>query len=276
MRNLLIAIAILVGTASSQTEQVGSALADQSGQVRGRALYSPSSQAESVSDEEFSLPVDDQLAATIDSMIAGLGSPEYKEREAATAALLETGPRAFAKLRTAYDQSDELEVRSRIETIVRTAYLNYHVYGRNGFLGISQRRVPRTREDDPRIPDGHFGIQVQNVIENTAAQSVGFAAGDVIIALNGEPLMTTTGTSATAAFGESIRLHGPGVGITLTVLRGPRQFDVEVILGDRPRRYYSGQGKVTQMLHQFRRQFEIWWVKHFRQPPMQQPGGDRP
>ncbi len=220
-------------------------------------------------------PVDEQLAGQISSTLALLGSPSFKEREAATTRLIEIGPKAFSRLRAAYGDSDELEVRLRIETLVREAYFRFHVYERNGFLGISQARIPVMQDDDERIAPGNVGIKVRNVIRDTAAERAELKEGDVIIALDGEPL-TMSGVQATVVFGESIRVRRPGARLTLTILRGRNDLEVEVTLGSRPKAYYRSQGLVSQMLHHFQRQFGVFWVKHFRRPAEVESTGDQP
>jgi serine protease DegQ len=163
----------------------------------------------------------------------------------------------------------------RIEKIVRTAYLDYHVYDRNGFLGISQQNVPVVHADDARIREGHIGIKVREVIANTAAQEAGFKAEDVIVALDGEPLSSKT-ASPTTEFGESIRGRGPGTTVTLSILRGPRELEVRAVLRPRPREYYGRhQITVSPMLEGARERFRIWWSVHFRQASALRPGRGR-
>ena len=237
--------------------------------------WTPPPGADSDLEEALKEPVDDQLAAQINSALALLGSPSYKEREAATSSLVEIGPKAFSRLLTAYRKGDDLEARLRIEAIVREAYFRFHVYDRNGFLGISQARIPVVQDDDERIIEGHVGIKVRNIIKDTAAEKADLKQGDVIIALDGEPIIAS-GAQATVVFGESIRVRRPGAQLRLTILRGKRDLEVEVTLGSRPRLYYQNQGLVTQMLDHFRQQFGVFWVKHFRQPSTREPTDDRP
>jgi hypothetical protein len=216
--------------------------------------------------DEINVPVDEQLAAEIGTLIAQLGSPHHSEREAATTRLIDIGLAAFAQLSAAYRASDELEVQLRIERIVYDAYLDHHLFERNGFLGIVQSPVPIGHEDDRRIRRGHVGIQVQRVIDNTAAQEANLREQDVIIALDGEPI-PAAGLEVVAAFGESIRLRKPGARVVLTVLRGRRQFDVDVTLGARPRIYYnSGQRVVYELLVETRQRFQEFWERHFQLP----------
>ena len=220
-----------------------------------------------ISDEEFKVPISDELAGEVDELIAQLGSHRYGVREAATTRLAEIGLPAFAQLREAYRATDELEPRLRIERIVQDAYLTHYVYSRNAFLGIQHQLASVIHSEDPRIPQGHLGIKVVEVLPNTAAEEAGVEKNDVLIALDGEPLSAKTGR-ATAEFGESIRLRGPGTAVALTILRGPDELEIAVVLRPRPKEYYTVPGtNVTQMLRITTQQFEVWWHAHFRTPP---------
>ena len=238
----------------------------------GQALPEPdaAAEAQAESGEHLQTPGDERLASEIATLISQLDSPRYAEREAATSHLIRIGPPAFALLRTAYHRTEQLEARLRIEKIVYEAYINYHVYDRNAFLGIQQRLVPITNDDDARIPEGHVGIQVGRVIEGTAAERAELQAEDVIIALDQEPI-SAVDVQAAQAFGELIRVRGPGTPVVLTVLRESDQFDVEVTLGSRPKVYYGrNQGLVFEMLERSLRQFRVFWDQRFRKPPSEQ------
>jgi hypothetical protein len=212
-------------------------------------------------------PSDEQLTAEVDTLVAQLDAPQYDKREAATERLTRIGPVAFAQLRDAYHQTDALEARLRIERIVRENFFGYQVYDRNGFLGIGQHPIPKVHDDDERIEVGKVGIEVQRVIEDTAAEVAGLKARDVIIALDGEPI-TAAGSRVITQFGESIRVRGPGVAVVLTVLRGPLQLEVEALLGARPQKFYTvNQGPVHEMIQTTRQQFEVFWNQHFHHPP---------
>ncbi|UCC30302.1 MAG: PDZ domain-containing protein [Phycisphaerales bacterium] len=238
----------------------------------GQAAPEPdaASDAELESGENLQAPDDEKLASEIATLILQLGSPHFAEREAATSHLIQIGPPAFAQLRIAYHGTEQLEARLRMEKIVYEAYINYHVYDRNAFLGIRQGRVPITHDDDARILEGHVGIQVVQVIEGTAAERVELEAEDVIIALDQEPI-SAVDVQVTQAFGELIRVRGPGAPVVLTVLRESDQFDVVVTLGSRPKMYYGrGQGLVYEMLERSLRQFRVFWDQRFRNLPSEQ------
>ena len=55
-------------------------------------------ESEILSDEEFSLPLDTTAAQSADQLIPKLGSPSFKEREEATAGLIEIGAPTFASM----------------------------------------------------------------------------------------------------------------------------------------------------------------------------------
>jgi membrane-associated protease RseP (regulator of RpoE activity) len=236
--------------------------------------WTPPADSESQIEELLNLPVDAELASELEATIARLGAPSYKQREAATLRLREIGPASFAKLQSAYRTSDEFEMRLRIETIVRDTFLNKFVFGLNGFLGISQSQVPIVHDDEGRIQEGYVGIRIQRVIKDTSAEKSGLQVGDVIIALNGEPV-PSLGRRTTAAFGDSIRVHPPGSRLLFTILREAKQFDLEVTIGARPKLYYgSNQGTVFQMLEHYRELFDVFWEKHFHGLQPQRPGGE--
>jgi len=217
------------------------------------------------SGEEFRLPLAEPVAAEAALLISQLGSPDYPQRERASERLQEIGASAFALLRTAYHETDDLEVRLRIERVVREAYLDHHVYRHNGFLGVSQDRIGVTSDEDPRIPAGQMGIRVRQVLENTGAERAGLQSEDVIVALNGRPL--EAGAHPSERFGDTICHLGPHARVVLTLLRGQRRLEVEATLGRRPLEHYGfGQGEAYESLVQASLAFEDWWLRQFRRP----------
>lgn len=223
-----------------------------------------------VPDEVFRASLSSSEAAEVERLIPQLGSNDYKEREAATERLALIGRGALERLRLAYLSSDDLEVRLRIEEIVHSAYLMYHVYDRYGFLGISQRRMPATSADDSRIHPGHVGIVIADITPKTGAEEAGLMKGDVIIALNGDPIKE--GFNANANFGATIRRLGPSAKVTLTILRPvkrkTRQLDLEATLGRCPEDLVrKGRiGEIPEKLMLSKQRFFSWWAKHFREP----------
>lgn len=222
-----------------------------------------------VRDEVFRASLSPSDAAEVERLVPQLGSNDYIQREAATRGLALIGRGALERLRSAYVSSDDLEVRLRIEEIVHAAYFMHHVYDRFGFLGISQRTVPKTHADDSRIRPGHMGIEIHEVTPNTGADRAGLKKGDVIIALNGEPLKE--GFGANASFGAAIRQLGPRTVVDLTILRPgnrrTRKLEVEATLGHCPEHLARDPIRMREIATQFlltTQQFPAWWAKHFR------------
>jgi hypothetical protein len=235
---------------------------------------------ESVTDEEFRVPVDASAAAELDRLIPMLSSPRFEEREEATAALMDLGVPAIARLREAYRNNDDFELRSRIETIVRETYMDKYVG--IGFLGISQdTQFTPGHQDDPRIPPGHVGVIINQVIPGTGAERAGLLRGDIVIAMDGVPL-DGQGQGAVEGFGARIRAGGPRARVVLSILRGPMELELPAVLG-RPKGDMLAPGRIMRVnaaaaTYRAQSRFEIWWHKFFRQdesPParLNPPGG---
>jgi hypothetical protein len=77
-------------------------------------LEATRTEPEIVSDEEFNLTLDSTAAQSADQLIPRLGSPSYKEREEATAGLIEIKCRPLSSY-AAYHATNNLEVLLRIE-----------------------------------------------------------------------------------------------------------------------------------------------------------------
>jgi hypothetical protein len=218
-----------------------------------------------LTDDEFRLPLPDEDAANVDRLVPLLGSPDYKQRETATTALIEIGAPAFAKLRTAYEQADDLEARLRIEQVVRTAYLNRYVFDRNGFLGISLAPYEPKDVKGPRRTDIESGVRVTQIIANTGAAKAGLRADDVITAMNGTPVPGTGGES-TARFSESIRQTPPGTKVRLTVFRDGNMVTLDATIGRCPEDNV-GRVRFAGLYVQVSERFGTWWFKYFRNSP---------
>lgn len=250
----------LAGTAGAQVRQIAQveepAVDPESDEIR----FEP----ESVSDEEFRLPLDPTAAESADELIPKLGSPSYKEREEATAGLIEIGAPAFAKLRTAYHNCHNLEIQLRIERIVRTAYLNHHVYDRSGFLGINLQSYIASMEENPRLPAGSVGVKVGRVIPGTAAERAGMAVDDVIFEVDGAPV-PGVGAEVVEHFSAIIRDRGPGGKMNLTVMRGEHEIPMLVTIGRCPEEI-ARQGTVRAVSENHFKasaRFPKWWDKYF-------------
>jgi len=221
-----------------------------------------------VSDEEFRFVLDEPTTATVDGLIALLGSPSYTEREQASQRLAELGVVAMARLRDDYLATDSLEVRLRIERLVYDLYMDLHVFGRNGFLGIQQDVRPVTHTDDSRVPPGGAGVRITRVIADTAAARAYLREGDIICEIDGQPIPDAA-RDPNFGFGEAIRVRGPGAEVELTVIRAESTRKISAVLGRRPREYYRSHPVLGPMLVDALNEFPRWWDHHFRRaiPP---------
>ena len=96
--------------------------------------------------------------------------------------------------------------------------------------------VPATSTPAPRraslgtMPDFGFegpGVRVQQVMPGSAAEDAGIAAGDVIVALDGEPVTDLR------SFSELLKARSPGDAVEVTVVRDGVERIVEAVLGAR-------------------------------------------
>jgi hypothetical protein len=245
------------------------ALADPpAGEDRSRRSEPTTRAAGEIGDEEFHLTVDERTARDIDDAVARLHSADFHTRQEGKATLMEIGARAFARLREVYHKTDDFETQLLIEELIYQGYLNYHVYDRNGFLGISQSPFPFTFT--LRGPDGEpierRGIGVRSVIADTAAERYGLMEEDVIIGVDGKafgPIHDIDG----AAFSEYVRLKGPGAPIDLLVVRQGDILEVEARLGRRPERYYDyTQPDLLTALNEAKERFPRWWQEDMKVP----------
>jgi C-terminal processing protease CtpA/Prc len=219
-----------------------------------------------IDDVEFRLPLSPEEAAETERWLPLLGAPGFQEREEASKRLAEIGAPAFARLREWYHRSADYEVRARIEKIVRESYLEHHLYRNFGFLGISRNPYTPNSQDDARIPVGHVGLKVDRTTPNSGAQRAGLEQNDIIVSLDGEPLQGA-GQRAFEIFSAAIRSRKPGGRVTLGILRGPQEINVEVTLTRPP--LDTQNGGQTQKLGESKAlaatRFETWWKSYFRE-----------
>jgi serine protease Do len=89
-----------------------------------------------------------------------------------------------------------------------------------GWIGVS---IP-PEEEQP----GGSGVQVDTVDPRSPASRAGMRPGDVVIAVDGQPVDTAN------ALIKAIADHAPGASVHLTVRRGERRVDLAVTVGRRP------------------------------------------
>ncbi len=220
-----------------------------------------------LTDDEFRLPLPDEDAANVDRLVPLLESPDYKQRETATTALIEIGAPAFAKLRTAYEQADDLEARLRIEQVVRTAYLNRYVFDRNGFLGVQLDPLEQVVARGRAQTKVENGVVIRKVIPDSAASRAGIQEDDIVIALNGAAL-AGKGTDAVTRFRDAIPEFSPGTNIRLAIVRKGERKEIEVKVGRCPEgTARAGSVRFSGLYHQVNERFGTWWFKYFRNSP---------
>lgn len=216
-------------------------------------------------DEEFQIPLNAASRKQVPELIARLGSPLFREREEATKGLIEIGPGALTRLRSAYLQSDALEVRLRIERIVNSAYTDYHVFDRFGFLGVQVSPIELSRNKTAQVPDGVVCVSVAKVVEDSGAERGGLEVNDVITAIDGEPLRGG-GMQLIDNFAAAIRVHRPGTAIVLSVIRGSSELILEPVVGrvSRERLRNSNINGIPGLLREAEARFPDWWERYFR------------
>ena len=72
------------------------------------------------------------------------------------------------------------------------------------------------------------GVIVGQVVDGTPAAQAGLRAKDVIVAVDGQPIVDET------TLGRALNKHQPGDGVQLVVARGSDQLTLDVTLGQRP------------------------------------------
>lgn len=112
--------------------------------------------------------------------------------------------------------------KSVADEIIRTGKVVYP------FIGIvnPQFLYPEiaVRHNIPYVP----GIYIGGIVRNSPADEAHLTCSDVITALNGQKIRNES------TFTELLRQHEPGETITLTVLRGKQQKQIQVQLARRP------------------------------------------
>ncbi len=198
---------------------------------------------------------------SIAPLVRQLGSPDYEAREAADKRLRSIGMPAVDALAEAYRETDDFEIRIRIQRIVEQIFFWDRVLGRNAFLGI-QHSVYRPRMQDGRVPDGQAAFEVRQVIPDTAADRSGLQAGDVILSVDGKTLPEG---SLARDFADLIRLKPPGTPVVVEFYRGDRHMVKEITLGYRGLRHYGNAAppELNDQLEAAVQEFPGWWAARF-------------
>jgi serine protease Do len=95
-----------------------------------------------------------------------------------------------------------------------------------GYLGVSVR--PISPDVDPGLPADQRGAVVESLVEGAPAQRAGVQKGDVIVAVNEQPILAPPELTR--------RIVGmpPGTKVELSLLRKGKPLKIPVELGRRP------------------------------------------
>ncbi len=121
--------------------------------------------------------------------------------------------------------------RNVMDQIIKTGKVT------RSWLGVKIQEVTPTLARGFGMKES-VGVAVVKVEPNTPAAGAGLSTGDVIIALNGQPIVNSN------AFRLKIASSAPGTEVKLRVFRDGRERDVNVKLGEMPSERASG-GPVT-------------------------------
>ena len=179
------------------------------------------------------IPPKNQL--TVDQLIDALGSPDYEERQRATD-VLKGQKTSFTKELTRICRTvQDLEIRLRLVEVAEFLFYREALKGMGGFLGIQmENAVPSKRV---------LGVRVLRTIDGSAADKGDIRAGDVVIAIDGRPLLSNADSSLDLrltvrqlmdALMTAISAVQPGADMTLTLLRDGAELTAMVTLGLKP------------------------------------------
>ena len=115
-------------------------------------------------------------------------------------------------------------VKNVMNSLIKTGHVS------RGWLGIE---LQGRAKDPTKLSDDATGIEVMNVLPEGPAAQAGLQRGDIIIALDGQPLADANSLI------QLVARKTPNTTITLTVQRGDEQHQIPVTLGER-------QGQVSQ------------------------------
>lgn len=193
----------------------------------------------------------------------GLTSEKFSEREDSERQLLNwaetNGQEAIRSLSAVSKQTENPEIALRVADVLRAlSDLDYLSTGGRGFIGIRMDEVELPgKGDEPN----YFGILVTKVLDSSPASRDGLEVGDIITKLDGGGWKVDKAVEDIAL---RIGEMPPLAEIRLTVLRGEREFDVEVVLGKSPVQNLNMLPDDIAALDQKRRDehFRAWREEH--------------
>ena len=97
-----------------------------------------------------------------------------------------------------------------------------------GWIGVAVQELTPELAESLKITDPR-GTLITEVFSGTPADQAGMKAGDVLIAVDGKPVVDSTGMLAL------ISAIAPGKGAALKVIRAQKEVDLKVTVGTRPK-----------------------------------------
>lgn len=205
------------------------------------AASTPASDEKPATDQPRPKFIPPQNQLTVDQLIDALGSPDYNERQQATD-ILKGQKTSFTKELTRICRTvQDLEIRLRLIEVAEFLFYRETLKGMGGFLGIQMDATP-PRNQRPDL-DQVRGVRVLRTIAGSAADKGDIRAGDVLVAIDGKPLLsnedgtldeTPTVRQLTEALSHAISSVQPGADMTLTILRDGDELATKVTLGRKP------------------------------------------
>jgi len=102
--------------------------------------------------------------------------------------------------------------------------------GRRAWLGIFLENLPPVANPDGSLVEERFGALIRDIAESSPGAKAGLKGGDIVIALDGQPVLTSGELHA------QIQLRQPGQILTLDVVRNGANMRFQVTAGERDQR----------------------------------------
>lgn len=229
-------------------------LALQLGQSPGPAASAPDA-------PDVAQLADVQLAAAhLTALLNQLGDEKYETREAAQSQLMSLTDAqiaaGFQQITAVYRQTTDAEIRMRIgrfanDCFDRVVLPQYDQLHQPGFLGVTPTRA--------KLSDGTSAVVITSVLADSPALKVGLQNGDLITAVDDQPLL---GTDPVGSFIKAVQQRHAGSRVRFTLHRGEQVQTVVAQLAALPNQYRDPN------LAEFRKeQIELlrqrWWERGF-------------
>ena len=166
--------------------------------------------------------------ARVAALAASLGDAKWKERESAEAQLKAMPATVLGVLDGHLGATADAEVLARLERVYRRHVPPAEYIGSSqqaGFLGVRMSAV--SADEDSRLYPRQFGVKIQEVIAESAAQAAGLQADDLVVTVDGEEFL---GDVRTTHFVERIQRVGEGGKVEIGFFRDDELKRVTVTL----------------------------------------------